>query len=95
MIIRVVGEGQYEVDDSVLARLNELDRQALQALDREDEAELDGFLDQMAALVREEGTQLADEVLTASDVVIPPSDLTLEETRRLVSAEGFLPDAAV
>jgi hypothetical protein len=95
MIVRVVGDGQYEVDDSVLTRLNELDRQALQALDREDEAELDGFLDQMAALVREEGTQLADDVLTASDVVIPPSDLTLEETRRLVSAEGFLPDAPV
>jgi hypothetical protein len=95
MIIRVIGVGQYEVDDSVLARLNELDRQALQALDREDEAELDAFLDQMAVLVRDEGTRLADDVITASDVVIPPSDLTLEETRKLISAEGFLPDPAM
>jgi hypothetical protein len=25
-------------------------------------------------------------------VVIPPSDLTLEETRRLLSDDGFVPD---
>jgi hypothetical protein len=92
MIVRVIGQGQYEVDAGLIARLNELDQQAMQALDREDEAELDGYLDEMGRLVREEGTRLADEVLTPSDIVIPPSDLTLEETRRLVTEQGFLPD---
>ena len=92
MIVRVIGEGQYEVGDDLLTRLNELDRQALEALDREDEGELDGFLNEMARLVREQGRRLADEEIVPSDVIVPPSDLTLEETRRLVTEEGFLPD---
>ena len=92
MIVRVMGEGQYEVADALGVRLNELDEQALAALERGDEAELDAALEQMAALVRQEGTPLAADDLRVSDVVIPPTDLTLEETRKLVSEHGLIPD---
>ena len=47
MIVRLMGEGQFRVDD-------------------------------------------AD--LTPSDLIIPPSDLTLEETRALFSEQGLIPD---
>lgn len=92
MIVRVMGEGQYEVADALGVRLNELDEQALAALERGDEAGLDAALEQMAALVRQEGTPLAADDLRVSDVVIPPTDLTLEETRKLVSEHGLIPD---
>ena len=92
MIVRVAGEGQYEIDEKMMERLNSLDQQALAALDRGDEPELDRYLDEMGALVRENGRKLAVDELASSDVVIPPSDLTLEETRRLVAKEGFIPD---
>jgi hypothetical protein len=46
----------------------------------------------MWSLVRAEGEPLAEDDLSTSDVVIPPSDLTLEETRRLFSPEGLIPD---
>ncbi|MBA2474551.1 MAG: hypothetical protein H0V40_01145 [Actinobacteria bacterium] len=92
MIVRVIGEGQYEVDDGLMERLNVLDRQAMEALEREDEGALDRSLDEMGQLVREEGRRIGDEELLASDVVIPPSDLTLEETRKLASGAGFIPD---
>ncbi len=95
MIVRIMGEGQYRVDDALAERLNELDDRAMEALDRQDEAELDGYLDQMAQLVRTEGSRLADDDLTASDAVVPPSDLTLAETAKLLSEEGFIPDLAV
>ena len=92
MIVRVMGEGQYEVADALGGRLNELDEQALAALERDDEAGLDAALEQMAALVRQQGTPLAADDLRVSDVVIPPTDLTLEETRKLVSEHGLIPD---
>jgi hypothetical protein len=93
VIARIMGGGgQYRVDDSLLERLNELDGQAVAALERNDEAELDARLDEMAELVRSRGEQLADDDLSASDIVIPPSDLTLEETRRLLSDDGLIPD---
>ena len=92
MIIRLSGEGQYRVGDEVHDRLNELDDQALAALEASDEIELDRRLDEMFELVRSNGERLADEDLSPSDAVIPPSDLTLEECRQLMSQEGFIPD---
>jgi hypothetical protein len=46
----------------------------------------------MWELVRESGERLPDDDLTPSEAVVPPSDLTLEETRRLMEADGFIPD---
>ena len=92
MIVRLMGEGQYRVDDELLPALNDLDDQAVAALNRNDEEELDRYLDEMWELVRTRGTRLPDEEITTSDVVIPPSDLTLEETRELLSEDGLIPD---
>lgn len=92
MIARLMGDGQYEIEEALCTRLNELDDQAMAALEANDEEELDRHLDQMAELVRSEGTRLADDDLSASEIVIPPSDLTLEETRQLFSDHGLVPD---
>ncbi len=96
MIVRLMdGGGQYRIDDDLRSRLNELDDRAIAALERGDEAELDGYLDRMADLVRSEGERLPDDELMPSDLLIPPSDLSLEETRRLFSEEGLIPDLPV
>jgi hypothetical protein len=92
VIVRLSGEGQYRVADEVVQRLNELDDAAQAAVEEEDEPELDKRLDEMWEIVRREGELLADDDLSPSDFVIPPSDLTLEETKRLFSAEGLIPD---
>jgi hypothetical protein len=92
MIVRLMGEGQYRIDDGAREQLNELDDKALAALEQEDEPALDGTLDEMWQIVRDRGERLPDEDLSPSDLVIPPSDLTLEETRKLFSEEGLVPD---
>ena len=92
MIVRVMGVGQFRLEDDAVSRLNELDDRAQEALDREDEAELDRYLDEMAALVRRDGEPLADDDLSASEAIVPPSDMTLEETKQFFSDEGLIPD---
>jgi hypothetical protein len=92
VIVRLMGEGQYRVDDDVREELNELDDRAVAALEAQEEPALDDVLDDMWQLVRDRGEQLPDEDLSASDLVIPPSDLTLEETKKLFSEEGLVPD---
>ena len=92
MIVRLMGEGQYRIDEELQRRLNELDTLAVEKIDQEDESALDRILDEMAQLVRDEGERLPDDELSASDLIIPPSDLTLEETRALFSEEGLIPD---
>ena len=92
MIVRLMGEGQFQVSDDLLGRLNELDDKAQAAADANDEPELDRVLDEMWSLVQSSGKPLADDDLHPSDVLIPPSDLTLEETQRLFSDQGLIPD---
>ena len=92
MIVRLMGEGQFRVGDDGVARLNELDDRAQAATEAEDEPALDRLLDEMWSLVRNEGEELPADDLSTSDVIVPPSDLTLEETKRLLSQEGFIPD---
>ena len=92
MIARLMGEGQYRVEDELRGQLNELDDRAVAAMEADDEPALDGVLDEMWELVRSRGERLPDDDLSASEVVIPPSDLTLEETKQLFSEDGLVPD---
>ena len=48
----------------------------------------------MAALVRRDGKRLPDDDLSPSDAIVPPSDLTLAETKMFFSEEGLIPDVS-
>jgi hypothetical protein len=91
VIVRLLGEGQFRVDDALIARLNELDDEVARAVEQNDERALWAGLQALADTVRENGEKLSDEELVPSDAVIPPEDLSLEEARDLLSEEGFIP----
>ena len=95
MIVRVMGEGQYRVDDSLLARLNELDDEVARAVEAADESALWSGLQALAEMVRGNGEKLADDDLSPSDAIIPPEDLSLDEAKELLSGEGLIPDLPV
>ena len=92
MIVRVLGEGQWRVDDSLLERLNALDDEVSKAVDAGDEDALRRSLAALADAVRTGGEPLPAEDLSASDAIVPPGDLTLDEARELMSSDGFIPD---
>jgi hypothetical protein len=92
MIVRVMHEGQYRVDDALHDRLNDIDGRALAALEAGDEAELQARLEELASLVRSEGERLDDAHLGASDMIVPPADLSLSEARQLFHEDGLIPD---
>jgi hypothetical protein len=92
VIARLMGDAQYRIDDALVGDLNALDERAVAALEAGDEVELDARLDDMWRLVRERGERLPDDDLSASDLIVPPSDLSLEETRALVGEDGLIPD---
>lgn len=95
MIVRLLGEGQFRVEDTLLERLNELDAAVQKAVDDADERALWTGLQALADAVRENGTKLGDDDLTPSDAIIPPEDLSLEEAQELLADEGFIPDVPV
>jgi hypothetical protein len=92
VIVRLMGEGQYEVDEQTAEGLNELDDQAGQAVEAGDEENLKRLLGMMASAVRERGKRLEDNDLSASEAIVPPEDLSLEEAKELFAGEGLIPD---
>jgi PspAA-like protein len=95
VIVRLMGDGQYRVGDDVVEALNQLDDQATQAVEADDEENLHRLLGMMASAVRDQGERLPDDELAASDLIIPPDDLSLEEAKKLFSGEGLIPDLPI
>ena len=93
MIIRILGEGQFEVDASYLDALNKLDDNVEQACESGDEATFSAALTSLLDAVRTSGTALPDEELVDSDLILPPSDATAHEVQALLGDEGLIPDA--
>ena len=91
MIARILNEGQWEVSDDELGALNELDSAVEKAVEAGDTEVFSTSLDALLHAVRTVGTPLADESLEDSDLILPPSDATLEEVRELLSDDGLIP----
>jgi hypothetical protein len=91
VIVRIAGEGQFRIDDGCVARLNELDEEAVAAVERGDEGAFREVFARMLAIVRDEGAPLGEDELTGSDVIIPPADITLDEARDEFTGEGLIP----
>ena len=92
MIVRLMGEGQFDLPESELEGLNELDNQVVQAVEAGDEENVRRLLEMMTSAVRDRGTRLPDESLEPSELMIPPPDLDLEEAKQLFTGEGLIPD---
>ena len=88
MIMRVMGEGQFQVADDHLNRLNELDDDLLRALESGDESLFRSALDHLLAAVKELGSPLPDDSLEPSDLILPDAEATIEDVRGLLRAEG-------
>ena len=91
MIIRILGEGQYEVDAEKLADLNDLDSAVEHAIGVGDVEEFRTALTRLLGEVHEFGTPVADDVFVESDLVLPAADATLDDVKAMLSDEGLLP----
>ena len=82
MIVRILSEGQYRVEGDTLAEINQLDEELMDALTADDSERFHALLNQVAGLVRT-GQALNADHLVESDLVLPASDTTLDEAKRL------------
>ena len=91
MIIRVLGEGQYDVSDGALASLNELDAAVEAAVDSGDDAAFATALTALLDGVRTLGVPRDAESLDESDLILPPADASVEDVRELLDDDGLIP----
>jgi len=91
VIVRVLGEGQYELSDDRLEELNSQDERLAAALENKDEATFRAALQALVGLLRSEGVRLPDSELVPSDIVLPRPDASLEEVAKMLGHDGLVP----
>ena len=94
MIVRISGEGQYEIADDLHHQLNQLDDAAVAAVDRDDEPAWRAAFDELLAFVRDNGTATDGDDLRPSEIIFPPADLSYAEAGADFTGEGLVPDPA-
>jgi hypothetical protein len=91
MIVRILGEGQWRLDDGAVDDLNPLDTLVEQAVESGDEAAFRAALEDLLGAVRRAGDQVGLEELVDSALVLPPADASIDEVKDLLSDDGLIP----
>ena len=89
MIIRIMGEGQYNVKSSQFDKLNKIDNKIVEYVQKGDEKKYKKGLADLIGMIHREGIKLDNEDLIESDVIVPPEDMTLEEARQVFRGTGI------
>jgi hypothetical protein len=91
VIVRILGEGQYDLSDEAISALNELDAEVESAVESGDDGTFRSALAALLDAVRTAGVAHDAESLAPSDLILPMADATLAEVRDMLSGDGLIP----
>ncbi len=101
VIIRISGHGQLKVNSEVLDKINEIDNSIVDlieniSLGQSDnklaQKELQSKLTEMKNLITSKGRPIDDKEIVKSDVIVPDSDLSIEEAKKIFKEKGIISD---
>jgi len=90
MIVRISGTGQYDVPDSQVSRMHDLDATITAAVHAGDEVAFHRDLHELIRFIKENGAELGNETLVPSKVIVPPEDITLDEAKQFFHDDSLL-----
>jgi hypothetical protein len=94
-IVRIMGHGQFTVNSETLKRLNEIDSSLVQLITNErfpDAAEFKRLLSQLNEIVQNNSEPLDPKEIIQSDIILPSTDLSIEEAKKLFTGQGVIPE---
>jgi hypothetical protein len=91
MIVRILGEGQFEVADTAADELNDLDASLEAAVNSGDEQAFRSALGALVSRIRVLGTPLPVDALEPSALILPDADATMDSVRELLRGDGLIP----
>ena len=87
MIVRILGQGQFELNESQIVPMEELDQQLVAALEAGDESRFRDVLVRLRHIVRSEGVPVPADRFVPSDLTLPDEHASLAEVRELLASE--------
>jgi hypothetical protein len=92
-IVRIMGQGQFTVDNKTLRELSKVDSSIVQLVnsDRPDDVEFKKRLAQLTDIVEMTGKPLNPKEIIQSDIILPSVDLSVDDAKKLFKGEGVIP----
>lgn len=92
-IVRIMGHGQYSVDGKTLKKLSNIDNAIVKLVstERSDDAEFKKRLTELSDIVIRNGKSLDPREIIRSDIILPSTDLSIDEAKKLFRGEGVVP----
>lgn len=96
-IVRILGIGQFSIDNDVLNELNEIDNGIVRLLENKENdnqvhLKFQSQLQLLETIVKQKGTAVDSKEIVTSDIILPGKDITLEEARNVFKGEGIIED---
>jgi hypothetical protein len=89
MIVRILGEGQFRVDNDAAAELNQMDADLEAVVEQGDDAALAATLTSLLTHVRGHGVEVPPDSLEPSELILPHEGSSMDEVRKLLSDDGI------
>ena len=89
-----MGHGQFTVDSKTLKKLNDIDDAIVElvSMERSDDTDFKKKLTELNNMVVENGKPLDPHEIIRSDIILPSSDLSIDEAKKLFRGEGVIPE---
>ena len=93
MIVRLLGVGQFRLNDSDMAVVEEADDAVEAAIAAHDSAAFTAALAALVDTIQRVGEAVGDEEFLPSDVIVPDRDTTIAEAAQIEggTGEGLIP----
>lgn len=88
MIVRVLGDTQYDLPDTDASTLEEFEHRLDRAIETGDEAAYGEALSALIGSVRSAGKRLDPTTIISSDLTVPPEGSTIADLNELLSEES-------
>ena len=101
VIIRISGQGQFKVTSEILDKINKIDNSIVDLIEnislgssdhKLTQKELQSKLTEMKNLIISKGQPIDDKEIVESDVIVPDSDISIEEATKIFKEEGIISD---
>ncbi|MDM7934295.1 MAG: hypothetical protein QUS08_02755 [Methanothrix sp.] len=90
MIVRILGEGQFRLDDGLMRDLDEIDNRIVDHVQSGNHQAFRRDMHRLISLIRERGEPLDPLEIVQSSIIAPHEDISLEEAKKIFFGSGII-----
>jgi hypothetical protein len=84
-IVRVIGHGQFRVDNRTAKKISKIDNELIKIIElrKQGEKKYSRTVSEVLGLVKRKGLPLEHKEIIQSDIIVPGADISIEEAKNL------------